>query len=178
MNIDLHCKSVSDSNKSRAKWFGLTEHFTEQEWRNLLVDSEYKCIACGKSSDNVSIEADHVIPLARGGTNTIDNIQVLCKSCNCSKNSKSIDFRNGANSIQLDYPLVSCPEDDSPIKICVRQLAEAKGINKTQLSLRSGIAIGVVRRYWNDKTTSIDKRVLEAFCKVLDCEPGDLIRRG
>ena len=31
---------------------------------------------------------DHVIPLSKGGTHTWDNIQLLCRSCNCKKSNK------------------------------------------------------------------------------------------
>lgn len=43
------------------------------------------CAACGSRN---SIEADHIVPIARGGRTSIGNLQPLCKSCNCSKGSK------------------------------------------------------------------------------------------
>ena len=48
------------------------------------------CLRCG-TSDNLSI--DHVIPVALGGRNAIENTQVLCRSCNSSKGVKIIDYR-------------------------------------------------------------------------------------
>lgn len=44
-----------------------------------------KCIYCG-SQKNITL--DHIIPLTRGGTHSIGNLQPLCKSCNSSKNNK------------------------------------------------------------------------------------------
>lgn len=35
--------------------------------------------------------ADHVIPLARGGSNSASNIQLLCPSCNLKKGAKSME---------------------------------------------------------------------------------------
>lgn len=81
------------SHSERAKTFGLTESFTEQEWESLLETSDKICACCKKTFAKIIISADHVIPLACGGTNTIDNIQILCKRCNSKKHAKAIDYR-------------------------------------------------------------------------------------
>jgi len=41
-----------------------------------------RCVKCGVSE---KLEFDHVIPIAKGGSNTERNIQLLCESCNRSK---------------------------------------------------------------------------------------------
>lgn len=43
------------------------------------------CQHCG-TEDNPTI--DHVIPVVRGGTNDLDNLQVLCGSCNSRKGAR------------------------------------------------------------------------------------------
>jgi len=50
-------------------------------------DGKY-CCNCGSTE---RLEIDHIIPLSRGGRADEDNLQVLCKSCNCKKGS-GIDF--------------------------------------------------------------------------------------
>ncbi|MFN3361388.1 MAG: HNH endonuclease [Pseudanabaenaceae cyanobacterium] len=45
----------------------------------------YRCCSCG-STQNLTI--DHIIPLAKGGTNDSSNLQTLCRSCNCRKNGR------------------------------------------------------------------------------------------
>lgn len=83
-------KSVATTQKHRAKKKGLSEHFTPHEWVTLLARYNGGCAKCG-STDNVA--ADHIVPLSQGGTNTIDNIQPLCKSCNSQKRDKIADYR-------------------------------------------------------------------------------------
>jgi hypothetical protein len=41
-----------------------------------------KCVKCGNTS---RLEFDHIIPIAKGGSNTERNIQLLCETCNRSK---------------------------------------------------------------------------------------------
>lgn len=48
---------------------------------------EGACQICG-SSDN--IEYDHIIPVSKGGSNELGNIQLLCRSCNRMKGSKIV----------------------------------------------------------------------------------------
>ena len=43
------------------------------------------CMACGSTE---SIQMDHIIPLSRGGSHGIGNLQPLCKPCNISKNAR------------------------------------------------------------------------------------------
>jgi 5-methylcytosine-specific restriction endonuclease McrA len=44
------------------------------------------CRYCG--SDEEPLHIDHIISRKRGGTHDLENLQVLCKSCNLRKSSK------------------------------------------------------------------------------------------
>lgn len=63
-------------------------HFTFAEWEALLKQYEGRCGYCGSTE---RIEADHRIPLCRGGSNDIDNILPACRSCNRRKHRKTED---------------------------------------------------------------------------------------
>jgi HNH endonuclease len=45
-----------------------------------------RCVQCGYSGEY--IEFDHIIPRSKGGTNTVDNIQLLCRRCNLKKGDR------------------------------------------------------------------------------------------
>lgn len=49
-----------------------------------------KCLKCGSE---INLQIDHVIPVAMGGNNDINNYQPLCKTCNIRKGTKIIDYR-------------------------------------------------------------------------------------
>lgn len=61
--------------------------FTPEEWNKRLDEYGRKCARCG-SQDH--LEKDHIRPIALGGTNMIDNIQPLCRSCNASKGARHV----------------------------------------------------------------------------------------
>ena len=62
------------------------------EWELLKKQYGYICPSCGKSEPNIQLTEDHIIPLSKGGSDNIENIQPLCKSCNCKKYTKVIKF--------------------------------------------------------------------------------------
>lgn len=45
-----------------------------------------KCCFCGFPADTM----DHIFPLSRGGTHTVDNLWPACRSCNSQKGNKTV----------------------------------------------------------------------------------------
>ena len=45
----------------------------------------YKCCNCGVSQKYAQLEIDHIIPIAKGGKSTYNNLQTLCHRCNVEK---------------------------------------------------------------------------------------------
>jgi|GEM_PF-6974428 len=71
---------------ARAKELG--DH-TKEEWVE-MKEFFGECVRC---SSKEPLTKDHIIPIYQGGSNGVDNIQPLCKTCNSSKEPESIDFR-------------------------------------------------------------------------------------
>ena len=61
-----------------------------REWHDLLDKYGHRCAACGALG---SLVPDHIVPLTKGGSTLISNIQPLCSSCNNRKRNKIIDYR-------------------------------------------------------------------------------------
>lgn len=52
----------------------------------ILKRDDYRCQMCGVTAkDGAALEIDHITPVAKGGTNNADNLQVLCRECNAGK---------------------------------------------------------------------------------------------
>jgi hypothetical protein len=44
-----------------------------------------RCAECGVSGPGSYLEYDHIIPVAKGGSNADNNVQILCRRCNLKK---------------------------------------------------------------------------------------------
>lgn len=64
---------------------------SDAEWSALLEKYNYTCLACGRN--DLPMTKDHIIPVVRGGKNSIDNLQPLCMPCNSKKHTRIIDYR-------------------------------------------------------------------------------------
>jgi len=63
------------------------------EWENLKAQYNWTCPACGKEEPEIKLSEDHIIPLFKGGSDNIENIQPLCRSCNAKKHTQIIKYQ-------------------------------------------------------------------------------------
>lgn len=56
----------------------------------------HTCQYCGRRAPYVELEVDHLIPVARGGTDAVENLITSCRECNSRKSAKLIErFTHG-----------------------------------------------------------------------------------
>lgn len=67
----------------RAKRYGAEGQHSAEEWKTLFDSYGGLCVYCAAPATT----RDHVVPLARGGTDSIENIAPACLSCNARKGS-------------------------------------------------------------------------------------------
>jgi len=50
----------------------------------------FRCVYCGRRSPEVILEVDHVLALANGGTDELDNLVTSCTDCNRGKSDRPL----------------------------------------------------------------------------------------
>lgn len=79
--------------RRRARLRASGGNYATQEWVELCVKYDHRCLCCGRREPEIKLTVDHIVPISKGGSNFITNIQPLCGLCNNRKNDKTIDYR-------------------------------------------------------------------------------------
>jgi len=92
------CESrISQFIRSRGltTWAGLLElEPVPESIRYQVLKRDRICKLCGAGPENGPLQVDHIVPKSKGGSNDVDNLQILCAPCNRGKsNLDAEDFR-------------------------------------------------------------------------------------
>jgi hypothetical protein len=114
----------------------------------------FVCRYCGQTPPEVVLEIDHIIPLAAGGTNEVDNLVTACFPCNRGK---------GANGLGKVVPVL----DELAVREGLQEIAERRMLleqQKAGVEARreaQGYAFDTVVEWWEDATNCPGRPFLE-----------------
>jgi DNA-binding Xre family transcriptional regulator len=60
-------------------------------------------------------------------------------------------------------------------KLRINEVAQERGINQSQLQIKSGVTLPLLSRYWRNRTDSVNLDAIEKIAKALGVKPGELI---
>lgn len=66
---------------------GDSRRISDKAKREVWRRDEGKCVQCGSRE---RLEYDHIIPVSKGGSNTVRNIELLCEKCNREKSGNIV----------------------------------------------------------------------------------------
>ncbi len=58
----------------------------------VLSHAGFKCAYCGAAPPDVLLHVDHIVPVAKGGSNDIANLTAACVACNIGKGVASVEW--------------------------------------------------------------------------------------
>jgi 5-methylcytosine-specific restriction endonuclease McrA len=85
---EYRARALARAKSTKAKRKGAEGSFTAADIESIYQSQSGRCAGCGLDL-SISCQADHKLPLSRGGTNWPSNIQLLCQPCNRSKGAKT-----------------------------------------------------------------------------------------
>lgn len=89
---NAHPERVREQNKihkqlRRAREWSASGQFTANDVLEIMKAQRCRCAYCG-ANIRKQYHVDHIVPLARGGSNERKNIQLTCPPCNRKKNGR------------------------------------------------------------------------------------------
>lgn len=90
--LTTYMRKLFLNNRRRVMKICAEGYHSQGEWELLKKQYGYICPSCGKPEPSIVLTEDHIIPLSKGGSDYIENIQPLCKNCNCKKYTKTIKY--------------------------------------------------------------------------------------
>lgn len=122
-------------------------YLTSVQKKKLFENANYTCAACGcyLPLGQKGLEADHKIPLSRGGGSELRNWQPLCISCNVVKRRSCQDCKEDCNACAWAFPEQF--GELTLVKLPLELAGQVSDLAKTQDKHSQDIIIDAIKRY-------------------------------
>lgn len=175
--------AIKNDLNRRAREVGIfNQELTLDDLAAVRAFYDFTCLKCGK---NPATSIDHVKPLSKGGTNTRDNLQLLCTNHNKAKGDEEIDYRNGKvcpddftapnaqektykTKLKYDWGALRF-EYETNETLSLRALAQKHGIFYTLLLKRSASEgwHKSKQKFGSDLVSTVEQELREAVAKSM-----------
>ena len=85
LKLNYSKKQKSTKKKESTSW---SRYISKSVRVTVLNRDNFKCVFCGRNSQQIELHIDHIIPFSKGGSNDISNLQTLCVDCNLGKSDR------------------------------------------------------------------------------------------
>ncbi len=81
---------------------------------DIMKRDGFKCVICGASAtQGARLHIDHIVPIAKGGKSTYENLRTLCERCNIGKSDKIEDVNvEPIKTVKSEFEIL-CPKCNS-----------------------------------------------------------------
>lgn len=83
----------------------------------VLARDDHRCVYCGRRPPEVTLEADHIYPRARGGSGVDTNLAASCGPCNLAKSDRVLDAPPSPEPLGLQHRQLGGPITDRGIPL-------------------------------------------------------------
>lgn len=133
----------------------MSRSLSKQKRFKIFKRDSFTCMYCGQKPPNVTLEVDHIIPVASGGPNTDENLATSCFDCNRGKSDGSLDVIPEA-LVDTQRRKIEAYEQADALRKMLKK--HERGIEESVRKLESDFAI---------KFTASSKRSVLLFLRKL-----------
>jgi 5-methylcytosine-specific restriction endonuclease McrA len=127
------------------------DYLTQSQKNKLFEGNNFTCVTCGlKISAGIrGLQADHKVPLSRGGSNDLTNWQPMCNNCNVGKRRACEGCTLNCETCSWAYPEKFGIK--TMISISEKTLRRVDAYSKKTSSTRDKIMEDATENYINDQ---------------------------
>jgi hypothetical protein len=139
---------------------------------------KFTCVYCGATAGKTVLEVDHVIPVSKGGDNTIENLVCSCFDCNRGKSNSLISNAD----FNFEEKAILEKEKEEQGKAYIKYIKIKHKNKESQINLVTSVFeeyypdMSVTKRFRGSIYNFIENIGIESTCDAMDyaCRKGTI----